>query len=82
MHAGIPQVTMNFPEYKRINDQFEVAILINDLNPDSISKAINELLMDDEKYNKLVNNCLEAKKVYNWENESKKLVQFYKNIFE
>ena len=82
MHAGIPQVTMNFPEYKRINDQFEVAILIDDLNPDSISKAINELLMDDEKYNKLVQNCLEAKKVHNWENESKKLVQFYKNIFE
>jgi len=82
VHAGIPQVTMNFPEYKRINDQFEIAILIDDLKPDSISKAINELLMDDEKYNKLVHNCLEAKKVHNWENESKKLVQFYKNIFE
>jgi glycosyltransferase involved in cell wall biosynthesis len=82
MHAGIPQVTMNFPEYKRINDQFEVAILIDDLNPDSISKAINELLMNDEKYAKLVQHCLEAKKVHNWENESKKLVQFYKNIFE
>ena len=82
MHAGIPQVTMNFPEYKRMNDQFEVAILIDDLKPDSISKAINELLMDDEKYTQLVQHCLEAKKVHNWENESKKLVQFYKNIFE
>jgi glycosyltransferase involved in cell wall biosynthesis len=82
MHAGIPQITMNFPEYKRINDQFEVAILIDDLKPDSISKAINELLKDDEKYNKLVLHCLEAKKVHNWENESKKLIQFYKNIFE
>jgi len=82
MHAGIPQVTMNFPEYKRINDQFEVAILIDDLKPGSISKAINELLMNDEKYAKLVQRCLEAKKVHNWENESKKLVQFYKNIFE
>jgi len=82
MHSGIPQVTMNFPEYKRINDQFEVAILIDDLKPDSISKAINELLMNDDKYAKLVQHCLEAKKVHNWENESKKLVQFYKNIFE
>jgi len=82
MHAGIPQVTMNFPEYKRINDAFEVAVLIDDLKPDSISKAINELLMNDEKYAKLVQHCLEAKKVHNWENESKKLVQVYKDIFE
>jgi glycosyltransferase involved in cell wall biosynthesis len=82
IHAGLPQVSMDFPEYRGINDQFEVAILIDDLKPDSISKAINELLMDDEKYAKLVQHCLEAKKVHNWENESKKLVQFYKNIFE
>ncbi len=82
MHAGIPQVTMNFPEYKRVNDQFEVAILIDDLKPDSISEAINQLLMNDEKYAKLSQFCLEAKKIHNWENESKKLVQFYKNIFE
>ncbi len=82
MHAGIPQVSMNFPEYKRINDQFEVAILIDELNPNSISKAINALLKDEEKYAQLVQNCSEAKKVYNWENESKKLIKFYKNIFE
>jgi glycosyltransferase involved in cell wall biosynthesis len=71
---------MNFPEYKLINDQFEVAILIDELKPDSISKAINALLMDDEKYAQLVKQCFEAKKVYNWEKESKKIIQFYKNI--
>jgi glycosyltransferase involved in cell wall biosynthesis len=80
IHAGLPQVTMNFPEYRGINDQFEVAILIDELKPDSISKAINALLMDDEKYAQLVKHCFEAKKVYNWEKESKKIIQFYKNI--
>ena len=82
MHAGIPQVSMNFPEYKRINDQFEIAVLIDNLDQNEISKAINTLLMDDKKYAELVQKCSEAKLVYNWENESKKLVQFYKNIFE
>lgn len=82
MHAGIPQVSMNFPEYKRINDQFEIAVLIDNLDQNEISKAINALLTDDEKYAKLVQHCAEAKLVYNWENESKKLIQFYKNIFE
>ena len=82
MHAGIPQVSMNFPEYKRINDQFEIAVLIDNLEHNKISKAINALLMDDKKYAELVQKCSEAKLVYNWENESKKLIQFYKNIFE
>ena len=82
MHAGIPQVSMNFPEYKRINDQFEIAVLIDNLEESEISNAINALLTDDVKYNTLVQNCAEAKLVYNWENESKKLIQFYKNIFE
>jgi hypothetical protein len=31
IHAGIPQVTMNYPEYKKINDQFRIAELIDDL---------------------------------------------------
>jgi glycosyltransferase involved in cell wall biosynthesis len=82
MHAGIPQVSMNFPEYKRINDQFEIAVLIDSLDLNEISNAINSLLTDKVKYNILVQNCDNAKLVYNWENESKKLVQFYKNIFE
>jgi glycosyltransferase involved in cell wall biosynthesis len=82
MHAGIPQVSMNFPEYKRINDEFEIAVLIDNLEPNEISNAINKLLTDDEKYAQLVQHSNEAKLVYNWENESKKLIQFYKNIFE
>jgi len=82
MHAGIPQVSMNFPEYKRINDQFEIAILIDNLDKNEITNAINTLLTDKAKYNNLVQNCAEAKLLYNWENESKKLIQFYKNIFE
>ena len=82
MHAGIPQVSMNFPEYQRINDQFEIAVLIDNLDQNEISKAINTLLTDEEKYSTLVQNCAEAKLVYNWESESKKLIQFYKNIFE
>ncbi|MCH8329931.1 MAG: glycosyltransferase, partial [Bacteroidetes bacterium] len=28
MHAGVPQLCMDFPEYKQINDEFEIAWLI------------------------------------------------------
>lgn len=76
----IPQITMDFPEYKRINDQFEVAVLISDLNIKSVAKAINQLLNDEALYKRLENNCLPARKAINWENEEKKLVRFYEKL--
>ncbi|ANI89828.1 hypothetical protein A9P82_11320 [Arachidicoccus ginsenosidimutans] len=80
MHAGIPQVSMNYPENKKINDQYEIAVLIDDLQPETIANAINRLLNDKELYNRLQQNCLKAREVYNWENEEKKLIAFYSSI--
>jgi glycosyltransferase involved in cell wall biosynthesis len=76
----IPQVTMNFPEYKRINDAFGVAILIDDLEETSIAHGLNVLLQDQQVYNRLKENCRKAKHELTWESEEKKLIAFYKNI--
>jgi glycosyltransferase involved in cell wall biosynthesis len=81
IHAGIPQITMNFPEYKKINDETEVAVCIDNLNPESISNAINNLRKDKIKYESLKLNCSKAKLKYNWQNEEKKLIAFYNSIF-
>ena len=80
MHASIPQISMNFPEYKRINDEIEVAVLIDTLEIDTIANAINSLLQNKEKYHQLESNCAKAAQQYNWQNEEKKLIAFYKNI--
>ena len=71
---------MNFPEYKRINDEFEIAVLIDDLQPLNIAKEINNLLNDEMFYKRLQQNCLKAREILNWQNEEKKLLEFYKNI--
>jgi glycosyltransferase involved in cell wall biosynthesis len=81
IHAGVPQVTMNFPEYKRINDIEEVAILIDDVKIETIYAALNLLLNDKEKYNLLKANCAKAKLQFNWAVEEKKLIEFYEKIF-
>jgi len=80
MHAGIPQLTMNYPENKKINDQFEIALLIDDLQPDTIAGALNKLLTDQLLYGRLQENCLKAREIYNWNTEEKKLIQFYKGL--
>ncbi len=75
-----PQISMNFPEYKRINDQYEVAILLDELNETSIANAIQLLLNDSNLYERLKSNCTLAKKYLNWEEEEKILIQFYKQL--
>lgn len=82
IQSGIPQVCVNYPAYKKINEEFEVAVLIEDLSSQSIAGAINSLLNNEALQNKLRINCLAARQVYNWENEEKKLVNYYGKIFE
>lgn len=77
---GIPQVSMNFPEYKRINDEFEVAVLIANLEPGTISAALNKLLHNETLYRQLAKNCIRARQVFNWQEEEKKLLNFYNAI--
>jgi len=76
----VPQVTMNFPEYKRINDTFDVALLIDDLEIETIVYALQTLLTDQAMYHRLKENCRKAKVALNWESEEKKLIAFYKDI--
>lgn len=80
IHAGKPQVTMNFPEYKKLNDQYDVAVLIDEPEKKLIASAINKLLTDVKLYVELEHNIIEAKKDLNWQKESVKLIQFYKQI--
>jgi glycosyltransferase involved in cell wall biosynthesis len=81
VHAGLPQITMNYPEYIKINNQFEVAILLEDLDPKKIAAAINNLLSDEIQLRKLKNNCIKARDELNWQIEEKKLIAFYHSVF-
>lgn len=81
IHAGVPQVTMNYPEYRAINSRYEVAVLIDDIAPDTIAAAVNNLLNDTVLYERLRQNCLEARLELNWQQEEKKLIHFYQAIF-
>ncbi|HTN07375.1 glycosyltransferase [Agriterribacter sp.] len=80
LHAGVPQLCADYPVYREINDQFEIGLLVADLSAENIARHINILLADTALYKKLRQNCLAAKQVYNWQNEEKKLVEFYRNL--
>ncbi|MBC7867807.1 MAG: glycosyltransferase [Gloeobacteraceae cyanobacterium ES-bin-316] len=80
IQCAIPQVTMNFPEYRSINEKYNVALLINDLHPSTISDTLNKILHDDVLYSQIKTNCNIAAKDLNWQKEEQKLIAFYKKI--
>lgn len=80
IHAGIPQITMNFPSYREINQQYRVAILLDELKEQIISAGINNMLHEDVLYDALQANCLAARKQLNWQEEEKKLILFYNQL--
>ncbi len=81
IQAGIPQVCVDYPVYREINNQYQIAVLIDDLSPRSIATQLNELLNNESLYNRLQKNCLEARKQLCWQEEEKKLLTFYQNNF-
>lgn len=78
--AGIPQVCVNFPEYKAINDQYNIALMIDDTNEQTIANALNRLLSDENLYEQLKQNCVIAREQLNWQQEEKRLIAFFKDL--
>lgn len=81
IQAGIPQVCVKYPAYEEINDDYEVAVLIEDLNPLAIAEAINSILKNSDIQHRLHENALKAREVYCWQQEEKKLIAIYNKIF-
>jgi glycosyltransferase involved in cell wall biosynthesis len=81
MHALTPQIAMDLPEYAHINGKFEVALLIEELSVENIVSAVRLLMVDEALYNRLQQNCKQARLTYNWQHEEKKLLAFYVNLF-
>jgi glycosyltransferase involved in cell wall biosynthesis len=81
MHAGIPQVCVDYPQYRAINDELPVAILISNLSSESIAAAINELIRNKDLHSLLSNNALIASKKHCWQEEEKVLLSYYKQQF-
>lgn len=80
IQAGLPSLQMNFPEYQAINQLEEVFYLLDDLQPETIAKAVKRLLSDQELYKKLHLNCLNAASIYCWEVEEKQLLRIYEKL--
>jgi len=81
IHSGTPQICVDYPLYHELNKKYDIAVLIDDLEPDSIALVLNRLLEDESLWKSLHENCKTAAKELCWQNEEKTLIAFYKKIF-
>lgn len=80
IQSGKPSLNMNFPEYKKLNDEYHVGLLLDDLKTETIVNSCNKLLNDYDLYAQLKSNCLLAADDLFWEKEEKIIISFFKNI--
>jgi glycosyltransferase involved in cell wall biosynthesis len=81
MEAGIPQLAMNYPAYREINNCYPIAVLIDEPGIREIADGLNELLNNTELYHRLSKGCKVARLRYNWQEEEKILIRYYHQLF-
>ncbi len=80
MMAGIPQLCVDYPAYKKLNDQYGFALLTPDTRSESIAILFNNLLQDQVLYQQLQQNALSTRSLLNWQLAEKQLTALYARI--
>lgn len=78
--AGLPVIVSNIPEQKRVVEEFDCGLVVDPNNKEEIKAAIMKLATSDTTYYR--QQALKAAKVYNWENEEKKLLKIYEDALK
>lgn len=82
IQAGLPSVQMDFPEYRKLQEQYGVFCLVPDLEPGGLEAAVRGLLENGEEYAQISRNCLEAAQELVWEKEEILLLKIYEGVKE
>jgi glycosyltransferase involved in cell wall biosynthesis len=81
MATGLPVIASNFPLWKEIIEGNECGFSVDPLNVKGISSAIQWILDNPEKAREMGENGRRAIKTkFNWETESKKLINLYEQL--
>ena len=77
---GIPILTMDFPEYRKVNETYQIAVLVKDIDSKEIVTAIKSLMQNQDFYDNLVKNTDLASRFLTWETQEEKLCSIYNDV--
>ncbi len=75
IQAGLPVVTNDWPELRRVVEDYGVGVLCDSDEPAAIAAAVRTLLEDRERYERIRESARRASKELNWQRESKRLLE-------
>jgi len=82
IQAGIPALNPAFPEYIRLQKEFDCLILVEGLSPGPIASLLTSLLEDAARREIIRKKCRKAAAELCWEKEEQKLIGLYDAIFK
>nr|WP_172633446.1 glycosyltransferase [Jonquetella anthropi] len=83
MACGIPVIASNFPCYRAIIDENSCGLLVDPTDPRAIAKALHWIVDHPQEARSMGHNgCQAAKMKYNWDIESRKLIELYRQLLK
>jgi len=76
--AGLPMVSTNLPEIRKLNDRFSFALLAEQPTPQGFADAINQLIEDNTLRARLAANARRMAEQLCWENEEQRFLNLFK----
>lgn len=78
IQSRVPIVMINFPEMKRVYNDFKVGEMIDNHKPETIANAINLILKNGRNHYR--NELGKAAQVLCWEQEEPKIIQLFQRV--
>lgn len=81
MHSGVPQLCNAYPEYQKVNESYPLAYLLENISVQTIAEGLNAMLSNPAMLQSMRTAALSAKKEYCWQEEEKRLLAVYSQVF-
>ncbi len=80
LHAGIPVIASNLPEVANVINKYEAGIIISSHQPGEIALCMNDMINNQQLYERLKKNTLIASQELNWQKEQQVLLNIFAEI--
>ncbi len=81
LHAGLPAIHPDFPEYRGLVAEWQVGLLLERLDAQLLAQMLVALASEPARWLAMHRACLEAREVFDWQREATHLRRLYASLW-